>query len=53
MKHDNVTKWCKTLKMTINNYNLNIVNKLFEVVMFNLKGKAKQWFKIINLVPLD
>jgi hypothetical protein len=39
--------------MTIDNYNLNIVNKLFKVVMFNLKGKAKEWFKIINLAPLD
>lgn len=53
MKHDNVTKWCKNFKMTIDNYNLNILNKLFKVVVFNLKGKTKEWFKIINLAPLN
>jgi hypothetical protein len=39
--------------MTIDNYNFNIVNKLFKVVMFNLEGKAKEWFKMNNLAPLD
>jgi hypothetical protein len=29
------------------------VDKLFKIAKLNLKGKAKEWFKKLNLAPTD
>jgi hypothetical protein len=29
------------------------INKLFKIVKFNLHGRVEEWFKKLNLAPID
>jgi hypothetical protein len=50
--HEDVNDWSERLIMVAKVRDLNL-DKLFKVAKLNLKGRAKEWFKKLNLAPLD
>jgi hypothetical protein len=50
--HENVNDWAKQLTMAIEVKDLN-VDKLFKITKLNLRSRAKEWFKKLNLAPVD
>jgi hypothetical protein len=50
--HEDVNDWAKTLTITTKFWDFN-ANKLFKIAKLNLKGRAKKWFKKLNLAPTD
>jgi hypothetical protein len=50
--HEDVSDWAKRLTMAVEVRDLN-VDKLFKIAKFNLRGRAKKWFKKLNLAPTD
>jgi hypothetical protein len=50
--HEDINDWVEKLTMVIKMQDLN-VDKLFKITKLNLKGTAKEWFKRLNLTPID
>ncbi len=50
--HEDVNDWAEILTMAAKVQNLN-VNKLFKIAKLNLRGRAKEWFKRLQLVPTN
>jgi hypothetical protein len=50
--HEDVNDWAERLTMAAEVRNLN-ANKLFKIAKLNLRGRAKEWFKRLQLVPAD
>jgi hypothetical protein len=50
--HEDVNDWAEKLTMAVEVQDLN-VDKLFKIAKLNLRGRAKKWFKKLNLAPLD
>jgi hypothetical protein len=50
--HEDVNDWAKRVTMVVEVQDLN-ANKLFKIAKLNLRGRAKEWFKKLNLAPTD
>jgi hypothetical protein len=50
--HEDVNDWAERLTMAAEVRDLN-ANKLFKIAKLNLRGRAKEWFKRLQLVPTD
>jgi hypothetical protein len=50
--HEDVNDWVKQLTRAVEVKDLN-ANKLFKITKLNLRGKAKECFKKLNLAPMD
>jgi hypothetical protein len=50
--HDDVNDWAERLTMVVEVWDLN-VNKLFKIAKLNLRGRAKEWFRELNLAPIN
>ncbi len=50
--HEDVNDWAERLTMAAEVCDLN-ANKLFKIAKLNLRGRAKEWFKILQPAPAD
>jgi hypothetical protein len=50
--HEDVNDWAERLTMAAEMRDLN-VDKLFKIAKLNLRGRAKEWFKKLQPVPVD
>jgi hypothetical protein len=50
--HEDVNEWAERLTMVVEIKDLN-ANKSFKIAKLNLRGRAKEWFKKLNLAPSD
>jgi len=50
--HEDVNDWAERLTMAAKVRDLN-VDKLFKIAKLNLQGRAKEWFKRLQLAPAD
>jgi hypothetical protein len=50
--HEDVNDWVERLTMVVKVKDLN-VNKVFKIAKLNLRGRAKEWFKKLNLALAD
>ncbi|CAK9220811.1 unnamed protein product [Sphagnum troendelagicum] len=50
--HEDVNDWAERLTMVAEVRDLN-ADKLFKITKLNLRGRAKEWFKIIQPAPAD
>jgi len=50
--HEDVSDWAERLNMVAEVRNLN-ADKLFKIAKLNLRGRAKEWFKRLQPVPVD
>jgi hypothetical protein len=50
--HEDVNDWVERLTMVAKIRDLNLY-KLFKITKLNLRGRAKEWFKKLNLAPFD
>ncbi len=50
--HEDVNDWAKRLTMTTKVRYLN-VDKLFKIAKFNLRSRAKEWFRRLQLAKID
>jgi hypothetical protein len=50
--HEDVNDWAEQLTMAAEVRDLN-ADKLFKIAKLNLRGRAKEWFKKLQLVPAD
>ncbi len=50
--HEDVNDQVEWLTMVVEVKDLNF-NKLFKIAKLNLRGRAKEWFKKLNLAPAD
>jgi hypothetical protein len=50
--HKDVNDWAERLTMAAEVHDL-IADKLFKIAKLNLRGRAKEWFRILQLVPTD
>jgi hypothetical protein len=50
--HEDVNDWAKRLTMVAEVQNLN-ADKLFKIMKLNLRSRAKEWFKRLQLAPAD
>jgi hypothetical protein len=50
--HEDVNDWAERLTMAAEVRDLN-ADKLFKIAKLNLRGRAKEWFKKLQLVPAD
>jgi hypothetical protein len=50
LNFENVIDWIERLEMITNVHNYNDV-QLFKIIHLNLKEKAKEWYKDIELAP--
>jgi len=48
--HEDVNDWAKRLTMPTEVRDMN-ADKLFKIVKLNLRGRAKEWFKRLQLAP--
>jgi len=50
--HEDVNDWAEWFTMAAEVHDLN-ANKLFKIAKLNLRGRAKEWFKRLQLAPAD
>jgi hypothetical protein len=50
--HEDVNDWAERLTMAAEVRDLN-ADKLFKIAKLNLRGRAKEWFKKLQPVPVD
>jgi len=50
--HEDVNDWAERLTMAAEVRDLN-ADKLFKITKLNLRGRAKEWFKRLQLVPAE
>ncbi len=50
--HEEVSDWAERLSMAAEVRDLN-ADKLFKIAKFNLRGKAWEWFRKLQLAPAD
>jgi len=50
--YEDVNDWAERLTMVAEVRDLN-VDKLFKIAKLNLKGRAKEWFRRLQLAPAD
>jgi len=50
--HEDVNDWAERLMRAAEVRDLN-ADKLFKITKLNLRGRAKEWFKRLQLVPTD
>jgi hypothetical protein len=50
--HEDMNDWAKCLTMAAEVRNVND-DKLFKITTLNLRGRTKEWFKKLNLPPID
>jgi hypothetical protein len=50
--HEDVNDWAERLTMVVEVRDLN-ADKLFKIAKLNLRGKAKEWFRRLQLAPAD
>ncbi len=50
--HEDVNDWAKRLTMAAEVRDLN-ADKLFKIAKLNMRGRAKEWFKRLQLAPAD
>jgi len=50
--HEDVNDWAEQLTMAVEVRDLN-GDKLFKIAKLNLRGRAKEWFKRLQLAPVD
>jgi len=50
--HEDVNDWAERFTMAAEVRDLN-ADKLFKIAKLNLRGRAKEWFKRLQLVPAD
>jgi hypothetical protein len=50
--HEDVNDWAERLTMAAEVRDLN-ADKLFKIAKLNLRGRAKEWFKRLQPVPVD
>jgi hypothetical protein len=51
-EHENVGDWAKRLTMAAEVRDLN-ADKLFKIAKFNLRGRAREWLRRLQLAPAD
>jgi hypothetical protein len=49
---ENIHDWVEGLKITIKMRGIDEL-KLFKIGKLNLKGKSKEWFKKLTIIPID
>jgi hypothetical protein len=50
--YDDVSDWAERLTMAAEVRDLTL-DKLFKIAKLNLRGRAKEWFRRLQLVPAD
>jgi hypothetical protein len=50
--HEDVNDWAERLIIAAKVWDLN-ANKLFKIAKLNLRGRAKEWFKKLQLTPIE
>ncbi len=50
--HEDVNDWAKRLIMAVEVRVLN-ANQLFKIAKLNLRGRAKEWLRKLQLAPTD
>jgi hypothetical protein len=50
--HEDVNDWAERLTMAAEVRDLT-TNKLFKIAKLNLRGRAKEWFRMLEPVPTD
>jgi hypothetical protein len=50
--HEDVNDWAERLTMVVEVRDLN-ADKLFNIAKLNLRGRVKEWFRKLQLVPAD
>ncbi len=50
--YEDVSDWAERLTMATEVRDLN-VDKLFKIAKLNLRGKAREWFRKVQLAPAD
>jgi hypothetical protein len=51
-EYEDVNDWAERLTMAAEVRDLN-VDKLFKIAKLNLRGRAKEWFRKLQLAPAD
>jgi len=51
-EHEDVTDWAERLTMAVEVRDLN-ADKLFKIAKLNLRGRARDWFRRLQLAPVD
>ncbi len=51
-EHEDVTNWAERLTMAAEVRDLN-ADKLFKIAKLNLRGMARDWFRRLQLAPID
>jgi hypothetical protein len=52
MTDEDINDWAKKLTMVIEMQDLN-VDEFLKITKLNLRGRTKEWFKRLNLTPID